>query len=282
MRPGVNRPYDLIAIDLDGTLLDDASNVPERNRAALHRAHAAGMHVVLCTGRAFPETQSTIAALGLDLDTVVSVFGAVVTDVRTRTTLHYTPLDPQIAREVTHWFAEHDYAVLWLFDPDPTGVEGYVIRGARRHLAVDGYVALSPCRIEEVDAPPPAGPAPARVSIVDDPGDLADLAPQLRDRFGDRVAFNLLAARAWNFTVIEVFHPHVNKWFGIEHVCRRFGVDPRRTIAFGDDTNDIAMLKHAGLGVAMGNARDEIKAIADRVTGVNNDAGVAAFLETII
>ncbi|MBN2447098.1 MAG: HAD family hydrolase [Phycisphaerae bacterium] len=276
------RAYDLIAIDLDGTLLGRDHKVPAANRAALHRAHEAGMHIVLCTGRAYPETTPTIADIGLDLDAAVTVFGAVVTDIPTNRTIEYTPFDLDTARALTAWLQERRYAVLWLFDPDEHGVEGFAIDGPHRHPAVDGYLTQSPCVLRAVDTLPATAPPPVRISIVDEPGTLEPISAELTASFDGRVKHNVLRAPAWDFTVIEAFAPQVNKWFGIEKLCRRWNIDPARTVAVGDDVNDVDMLRQAGLGVAMGNARAEVKATADRVTLPYDECGVAALIDEIL
>jgi hydroxymethylpyrimidine pyrophosphatase-like HAD family hydrolase len=74
----------------------------------------------------------------------------------------------------------------------------------------------------------------------------------------------------------------VNKWQGILHVAGHHGIRPEEIIAIGDDVNDVPMLRNAGLGVAMGNARPEIQAVAKRVIGTNADEGLAKFLEELV
>ena len=81
---------------------------------------------------------------------------------------------------------------------------------------------------------------------------------------------------------MEAFDQAVNKWQGILHVAARHGVEPEQIIAIGDDVNDLPMLRQAGLGVAMGNARPEIKAQAKRVIKTNHEDGLAEFLEELI
>ena len=79
--------FKLLAVDLDGTLLDSAHRVPARNRAALHRAHQAEIKIVLCTGRSFTETRPILDEIGLDLDASVTAGGAILTDVATSKTI---------------------------------------------------------------------------------------------------------------------------------------------------------------------------------------------------
>jgi hypothetical protein len=276
------RAYDLIAIDLDGTLLNAEHRVSAENRAALHRAHEAGWKIVLCTGRAYPETRPILDEIGLDLDAAITVFGAVVTDVRTGRTLDCTPIPRQTADDAVAWFQARGYAVLWLCDGAGRDCDGYVIDGPRRHVAVNEYVAVTPCRMRCVSQLPPDAPEPVRLSIIDDRGTLEPLSPLLRAAFDGRLVHNVLSAPTWHLNVIEAFGPQVNKWYGLTRLCRRWGLDPARTVAVGDDTNDIEMLRHAGLGVAMANARDEVKAVARRLTASHIDHGVAALLHELL
>ena len=82
--------------------------------------------------------------------------------------------------------------------------------------------------------------------------------------------------------VYEIFDPAVNKWEGILHVARRHKIDPAEIIAIGDDLNDIPMIQRAGLGVAMGNAKPEVKAVAVQVIQTNEHDGLAQFLEELV
>lgn len=273
---------DLLAVDLDGTLLDSAHALPEPNRAALHRAHDAGIRVVLCTGRSYTETTPILARIGLDLDATVTVFGAIVTDVATGRTLDRSPIALEVAREVTTWFGRRDYPVLWLTDQDETGHDGYLVRGPNRHPAVDAWLARSPCRVQEVDHLPAAAAAPVRLSIIDDDAPLDKVSVALRAAFDGRLVHNVLHAPPYRLSLIEAFAPHVNKWYGIAKLCQRWSIDPRHTVAVGDDVNDIDMLRHAGLGFAMANARPAVQAAADRVTASNDDCGVARLIDELL
>lgn len=276
------RAYDLIAVDLDGTLLNSNHSVPAENRTALHRAHEAGLHVVLCTGRAYPETRPILDEIGLDLDAAITVFGAVTTDIASGRTLEQHPIPRDTAHRALAWLQEQGYTVLWLTDGATCGSDGYVIDGPNRHLAVDGYLIQSPVEMTKVAELPADAADPLRLSIIDDRATLEPFSAQLRAAFGAELTHNVLTAPSWELTVIEAFAPHVNKWFGIEQLCRRWGVDPTRTVAIGDDVNDLEMVRSAGLGVAMGNARDEVKHVAQAVTRRNDDAGVASVIDQIL
>ncbi|TWT40579.1 putative phosphatase YwpJ [Phycisphaerae bacterium RAS1] len=276
------RRYDLAAIDLDGTLLDSTHCVPRRNRQALHRAHERGMKIVLCTGRSFPETLPIIESLGLELDCTVTAFGAIVSDVASRRTLHREPFEPALALELTAWYASHGYVVQWLLDREQAGFDAYCFDGPRRHAAVDRWLERTECVVRSAAAPPDAGPSPVRISIIDDGLSLTEMTSKLEGRFGARVAHNLLRAPSYDLCVIETFAPQVNKWRGIEFLCRRWNIDPARTVAIGDDVNDVQMIRAAGLGAAMSNGHAAAHAAAQRILPRHDECGVAVLLEELL
>src|SRR5699024_9071174 len=78
--------------------------------------------------------------------------------------------------------------------------------------------------------------------------------------------------------IIEVMNNKVNKATAIQQVAKEFGISKERIIAFGDETNDLAMIDYAGVGVAMGNAVDELKTVAKHVTDTNENNGIGQFL----
>ncbi|MBU0638719.1 MAG: Cof-type HAD-IIB family hydrolase [Planctomycetes bacterium] len=273
---------ELLAVDLDGTLLDSQHQVPPRNRAALHRAHEAGIKVVLCTGRSYTETRPILDTIGLDLDAAVTVFGALVNDVATGRTLERSAVPLAVALELTDWMQQRGYTVLWLTDADEAGSDGYVIDGPNRHPAVDRWVERSPCALRCTDSVPRDACAPVRISIIDDTDVLGGVSAALAESFAGRIVHNLLRVPAYSFTVIEAFAAHVNKWYGIKQLCRRWECDPRHTVAIGDDVNDIDMIREAGLGVAMGNAHPRVREVAQQTVADHDECGVAELVERLL
>jgi hydroxymethylpyrimidine pyrophosphatase-like HAD family hydrolase len=87
---------------------------------------------------------------------------------------------------------------------------------------------------------------------------------------------------AYGVEVLEVFDPAVNKWKGVLHVAARHGIRPEQIVAIGDDVNDLPMIRQAGLGVAMGNSRSEVRAAARLVIKSNQEDGLAEFLEELV
>ena len=274
--------FKLLAVDLDGTLLDSAHRVPAGNRAALHRAHQAGIKIVLCTGRSFTETRPILDEIGLDLDASVTAGGAILTDVSTSKTIARTSIPPADAHAATEWLQRRGYAVLWLYDPDQAGFDGYDIAGPRRHAKYDRWVARTPCDVRSIDRIPDEGFAPVRITIVDEAAVLAQVSAEFGPAFQDRLTHNFLRVPTTDTMIIEAFARSVDKWNGVAKLCRRWKIDPRHTVAVGDDVNDVEMVRRAGLGVAVANACAAVKGVARRITGSNDDCGVAKLLDELL
>lgn len=275
-------PYRLLAIDLDGTLLDSRGRVSARNREALHRAHEAGIKVVLCTGRSYTETRGTIGEIGLDLDATVTVGGALLTSVAEGRTIERIAIAPTVAREAAAWFRSQNYAILWLHDALDAGFDGYAIDGPRRHAAIDRWLTLSPCVMRKVPEMPDFQPSPLRLTILDEDQELRRVSAAFAAQFDGRLNHNIIHVPAYGFTVIECFDATVDKWTGIVKLCTRWGIDPSQTAVIGDDVNDIPMIRQAGLGVAVANAKPEVLQIASRVVADNNAGGVAELIDDML
>lgn len=275
-------PVELLAIDLDGTLLDSKSRVPDRNRAALHRLHEQGVHVVLCTGRALAETRPVMEQIGLDLDAVVTCSGAVVSDARSGLTLTRTVMEARLAHRLAGWMISNNVTPLWLVDADTGCVDGWVVPGAARHPAVDRWVMKTPCRIDRLAELSLTVPAPVRLVLIDEEPVLERLSIEMTEQFPEELTFNILRAPSYDLSVLETFAAGVSKWAAVRWLCDRWNIATDRVAAIGDDVNDLEMVQNAGVGIAMANARPIVRAAARRLTLSNDEAGVAAAIDEIV
>lgn len=269
---------DLLAVDLDGTLLGPDGKIPPRNRDALHRAHEAGLKIVLCTGRSYSETRPVLDSIGLDLDATVTVGGALITDVATGETIESSPMSRAFADELLAWYQRRLYTVMWLHDGSTEGFDGYVIAGGNRHAAIKVWLDWSPCTMREVAHPPTDTPDPLRLAVVDSPAALREVARDLAAAFGELQSHNLIDVPAYRFTVVETFAANVDKWQGILKLCRRWGIDPARTAAIGDDVNDLPMLRQAAISAAPASAKAEAIAAAGLTVCHHAEGAVADFI----
>lgn len=274
--------YRMIAIDLDGTLLSPKGEVTARAKEAVQRCLSAGLLVCFATGRNWTESRDILDTVE-HWPTAVFVGGAMVIDTEKDVTLHRTLMQPALAAEVCEYLEGHGHAVLALQDTGPAGVDYLVSGNVPPDAATRQWMEVTRASLRRVDR---LGSYPhehtIRVGICATPGDIKALSRELAERFGERIVYQSLMVPAYGVEVLEIFDPAVNKWEGILHVARRHGVEPGQIVAIGDDVNDIPMIRNAGLGVAMGNARPEVQAVAKRVIGKNVDEGLAQFLDELV
>ncbi|MDX2200659.1 MAG: HAD family hydrolase [Phycisphaerae bacterium] len=264
----------LLGIDLDGTLLDSRGKLPDRNREALHRAHERGVKVVVCTGRPFPEARPILEAIGLDLDAVVSCSGALISRPQTGETIRRTEFEPTALVAIRGWLSDRQLVPIWIVDDPDQQHDGFVVSGGRRHSALESWLRRTPCRIRPVDEWP-SSPTPIRLAVIDEPPVLGPLAAAFEERFREQSTVNLLRAPQYELSIMEVAAAKTSKWTAIEWLCGQWGLNPRHTAAVGDDVNDIDMLRNAGRGFAMANAKPGVAEHARERTGANDDCGVA-------
>ena len=273
----------MIAIDLDGTLLSPQGKVTQRVKQAVHRALDAGLLVCFATGRNFTESRSVLEDVA-HYDTAVFVGGAMVIDTAQRVTLHRMLMEPALAAEVCAEFEAAGHAALALQDTAAAGVDYLVSADIELNESTALWMKVTAAGLKAVNdlSDPRRHEHTVRVSIVASPEQIAELTRRLDSRFGGRIYYGSVRVPSQGVDVLEVFDPSVNKWEGIQHVAARHGIRPEQIVAIGDDVNDLHMIRSAGLGVAMGNAKPEVQAIAKRVIGSNVDEGLAEFLEELV
>jgi Cof subfamily protein (haloacid dehalogenase superfamily) len=274
--------YRMIAIDLDGTLLSPSGHVTPRARQAVRGALDAGLLVCFATGRNWTESRTVLDAVE-HYDSAVFVGGAMVVDTKKQVVLHRMMMQPDLARELCAHLEGAGHAVLALQDTSSAGFDYLVTGDLPVNAETEHWMRITAAKIRRV--PRLAGEPhdhTVRIGIVAPPDEAAKMKWSLNETFRDRIMCHSLFVPAYNVEVLEVFDPAVNKWEGVKLVAQRHGVAEHEIIAIGDDVNDLPMIKHAGLGVAMGNARPEVLAIAKRVIGTNADEGLAQFLEELV
>jgi 5-amino-6-(5-phospho-D-ribitylamino)uracil phosphatase len=274
--------YRMIAIDLDGTLLSPDGTVSPRNKAAVHRALGAGLLICFATGRNWTESQTVLDAVE-HYDTAVFVGGAMVIDTKQRETLHRTGMAADLAREVCQVIEQLGQAALALQDTAEAGVDYLVTADVALNDATRQWMKVTSAKVRPVhDLPRHAHEHTIRVGLVAPPDEVKRVHRELKQRFGGRIVCQNLHVPAYGVEVLEVFDPSVNKWEGIMHVARKHGIRQDEIVAIGDDVNDLAMIQHAGLGVAMGNAKPEVLAIAKHVIRRNDEDGLGEFLDELV
>lgn len=254
----------LIASDLDGTFLDSAERVSPRLRDLVTRIDAAGIPLILATGRPARWIEPVVEQLSIR-PLCVCANGAVVFDSRTHRILSARTVSSEACRFV----ASVAHAALPGCGIAAERPDSFVVTPEFVHSwAMDEYTTDD----ETVVLSEPATKMLIRNPELSSKEMLDALSPYIS---GDvaHLTFSL------DEGLLEVMAPGVTKASGLAEIAAARGVSAEDVVCFGDMPNDIEMLRWAGLGVAMGNARDEVKAAADLVTGSNDEGGVAQVLE---
>lgn len=277
--------YEMLAIDLDGTLLDSMGLVSAENKAAVRRAQEAGMMVVLCTGRGLTESKPAMAALDHH-GPIVLACGAVVSDPTTGKTLHRAVIEPGLAHEIIRHLDPSVHNVIALLDPAEEGCDYLVVNEARMNGNTRWWFDMIGARLKCVDEPPEQDLHHVlRVGIVAPPHVMAPVQAGLEQRFGSRIVVqHFMAVRMDEneVEVLEVFAQGVNKWAGLQWLADEHGIPYEKIAAIGDQINDISMIRHAACGIAMGNAVPAVLDVANQVTRSHDESGVAHAIEHLL
>lgn len=290
--PRTKLNFDLIAIDIDGTLIDRTGHVPEANVEAIARAREAGVVVLLCTGRNYAESVFAAQAVGVT-DPMVTAGGSMVVDPGSGRTLHRFAMRPGVVKGVVEVLHRRGHAALVLKDRDASGFDYLVVSGEAGHsLHPVTEWWLRHMELESRNVPTLEHDEhpewTVRVGACGPSSWTLPLRDEIGEKLGDRVtlhSFKAVTSSAHvpgEFHILEAFDAQAHKWAGISWVCARMGIDPRRTMAIGDEVNDLTMVSSAGLGVAMGNAIEPLKARAKHVVAPHHEAGVAQAIGSVL
>lgn len=260
----------LIALDLDGTLNNDQKQITPKTKAALMAAQERGIRVLLASARPSPGLykERDILRLQDHGGILMSYNGGRIVDAASNRVLFETAMDRETARTVLRRLEA--LPVTPILDD---GKQFFV-------TDVNGYKVAYECKNNNMVCEAVENLAdflhfdPIKILMSVEPS----LLPQVQRRIADFLPAGLTVVQTAPF-YLEVIPRRIHKGQGIGDVCRALGISPAEVIAFGDAENDIPMLQTAGVGVAMGNAADAVKAAADHVTLSNNDDGIAFALE---
>nr|WP_246400909.1 HAD-IIB family hydrolase [Jiangella mangrovi] len=254
----------LVALDVDGTLVTYAEfHRPPRPPVveAVRRAHDSGARVVVATGRSMHSTLPLLDQLGLKDGFAVCSNGAVIIDVSSRAPVDIETFD--ITDTVRYFTEQVPDAVLAV---EELG-RGYRVTGEFPTGDLDGHVTVVPH--DELVASPVT-----RLVVRWPNGDRERLREIARDSGLPSVDY-AIGYTAW----LDIMPVGVSKASGLAKVATRLGLTASAALAVGDGHNDIEMLRWAGVGVAMGQAPDDVKAIADAVCGDVDSDGLAILLD---
>ena len=274
--------YKLICIDLDGTMLDNNHRISLYNQNVIHRLHDAGYIVAVVTGRRFKSALPYTKQLAIDAP-IICFNGGMIVDLEHHRILHTTSISRDYVQQVLK---------RWL----PTGAPIFAYKATldnpdvlhqnrSDHPAIVKYLAsqYASGALREVDS--------LEVAIDFDPLCMKTFGWE-RDvllcegatDLSDSAEVQYLKSKDYDGSChyYELYPTAAKKKHGLIWLCDYYGFKQQEVLAIGDNYNDLDMIEWAGLGIAMGNAVPELKALADRVTETNNEDGVGRILEQVL
>ena len=250
----------LVALDIDGTVVDHDGALPEAVRKAVGRVLDADVPVVLATGRSWHGTRPVFDELGLPPGPSVASNGAVVVSYPPQEIRKAVTFDP---REVIKKVVQ--FAPGTLIAVEEIG-RGYRLNGHFPGGDLTGEMVIE--SIEQLSA------RPVTRIILRDPDRSDEDFTSLARHLGLQGVTYFVGWSAW----LDIAPLGVNKASALQDVADDLGVDPTDVLAFGDGRNDIEMLRWAGRGVAIGDAPEDVQQAADVVTDTFADGGPVAEL----
>ena len=314
--------YRLLALDLDGTLLNEHGRVSPANRDAVRELRRRGVMTVPCTGRGWTESKDPIAAIfdgvalkngspqvgspgvgsphaasaaapcvAADVGTAacpgVFISGAVVADVCTGQAMDLAVIEPHLCWRIVESLRDLPEAVLVFRELSMVGHD-YLITGEGSLTAqTQWWFQRSGATVHfQRTVTPDDLRHSLRVAVVAADHRMEIAKERVRKAVGDAVYFHSFEAQQPEpkdvMHILEIFAAGVDKWRGIEWIAQTHGIATREVAVIGDEINDLTMMRTAGCGIAMGNAIRQIKACAKHVTRDNRSDGVAHAIEQLL
>lgn len=268
--------YRILAVDMDGTVLNSEKKISPRTENAIHKAFEQGNQVVFSTGRNLVEVKPYLD-LFPEMRYAILCSGAVVKDLRTGEDLYRVPLNKEVTARVAEACKNLDVNLIYFVGDDLYAPAA--ARNRHEHFNCQCFHALHEACAVWMEEPYEAALA--------DPDHIMKLNLYFHDgkeyeqmgAFLDGLGVNHPSAIPYHY---EVSPAGVSKGEGLRVLCRHLGLSLEEAIACGDEGNDREMILAAGLGAAMGNAAEPTRAIADVAVADCDHDGVAEVIETYL
>lgn len=273
----------LVALDLDGTLFDNSSHISERNLTAIRSITDKGIHVVISTGRPF-EGIPFDQIKGTGINYAITANGSGIYEISTGKCLYENAMDEELVTPILNFLLTRDihmdaficgkgYTPVQCVETAqkltvPSSIKNYIITTRTRLDNILQFIHENQLKVQKMTLN--FYPA-ADGTLID------------RETVRKFLVSNpSITTVCGGYNNLEFTRADANKGVGLRKLAEILGVNPDATMAIGDTENDLAIIEAAGIGVAMGNATDAVKARADYVTTTNTKDGVAAAIEHFI
>lgn len=273
----------LVALDLDGTLFDNSSRISKRNLTAIRSITDKGIHVVISTGRPF-EGIPFDQIKGTGINYAITANGSGIYEISTGKCLYENAMDEELVTPILNFLLTRDihmdafiggkgYTPIQCVETAqkltvPSSIKNYIITTRTRLDNILQFIHENQLKVQKMTLN--FYPA-ADGTLID------------RETVRKFLVSNpSITTVCGGYNNLEFTRADANKSVGLRKLAEILGVNPDATMAIGDTENDLAIIEAAGIGVAMGNATDAVKARADYVTTTNTKDGVAAAIEHFI
>lgn len=273
----------LVALDLDGTLFDNSRHISERNLTAIRSITDKGIHVVISTGRPF-EGIPFDQIKGTGINYAITANGSGIYEISTGKCLYENAMDEELVTPILNFLLTRDihmdafiggkgYTPVQCVETAqkltvPSSIKNYIITTRTRLDNILQFIHENQLKVQKMTLN--FYPA-ADGTLID------------RETVRKFLVSNpSITTVCGGYNNLEFTRADANKGVGLRKLAEILGVNPDATMAIGDTENDLAIIEAAGIGVAMGNATDAVKARADYVTTTNTKDGVAAAIEHFI
>lgn len=258
----------LIAIDMDGTLLDSHKRLPKENIEAIQEAVSAGIKIVICTGRSQAGVKPYFDQLGLlDEEYVILNNGCSLHETLTWSTLSGQPLTSQELLDLQTYVddnADVDLVLATNKDYYFVGKEPSAIAQADADMVFTKLIPIMPDQISQITEPVYNAMYMGTLEAID----------AFQNNHAQSITSRYSGVRSQD-CLYEVLSKGCHKATGLKTLAKLLEIEPSQIMAIGDGNNDIEMMAFSGLAVAMANASETVKSYADRLSLTNNQAGVA-------
>lgn len=265
--------YKLVAIDMDGTLLREDKSISDRTKKAIQDAKDKGTTVVLATGRPIEGVNRTLEELNMftDDDYVLSYNGSLVQKTKNKEVISKVALKGE------------DYHYLKKLS-DELGVnihafcekKGLVTPKSSKYTEVEANINNIEINVLDIDETK-NDDVIIKIMMIDEPEILGPAIEKLPKEVYEK--YTVVRSTPY---FLEFLNKNANKGVGVELLAKHLGVKQEEIITLGDADNDLHMIEYAGLGIAMGNAFDSVKKIANYITDTNENDGVAKAIEKFV
>lgn len=273
----------LVALDLDGTLFDNSSRISKRNLTAIRSITDKGIHVVISTGRPF-EGIPFDQIKGTGINYAITANGSGIYEISTGKCLYENAMDEELVTPILNFLLTRDihmdafiggkgYTPIQCVETAqkltvPSSIKNYIITTRTRLDNILQFIHENQLKVQKMTL----NFYPAADGTLIDHETVRKFL----------VSNPSITTVCGGYNNLEFTRADANKGVGLRKLAEILGVNPDATMAIGDTENDLAIIEAAGIGVAMGNATDAVKARADYVTTTNTKDGVAAAIEHFI